>query len=951
MSEQYVMCNGYFEVVVENGILLEVGMGRDPFEVAYVNEKKGFGDLYLTWEKDGEEKEWQPLRSGEFRDRSPCWQGRSLVYTGEVKGEDLEVTIRYLLLGEELRQEVLVRNSGRTDVRLLDFGLCFSCHTDFAWGRDAAKEVIGHHFVAGHGSHSTYYRCDGKGCLLTVMPAESSEWIYYDSPEKDTTIIYALNEAVSRKAREAGSRLRILPKYRELAAGECFVYRSRYLLAANYEDCRSRLVEHGQIVAESVPGYTVPREFEVRLCLRSQASELTLSAEHARITFERKEADRSFYRIRFDKLGEQCVKVFWEGCKYVELYYFITEPIKLLLQKRAAFIAGKQVRDVSKWYNGLFAEWNNETGVMLNPDYPDKIINWRIYEVTCDDPGLSKPAFLSSKQTVYPVQEEVDALDYYIEHFVWGGLQQKPEEAYPYGIYGIPDWHTLRHSGKSGNDGEKHLWRVYDYPHIALMYYNMYEVAAQYSSVKTKLSGETYLLRAYGTALALFQVPEELEGWSAYKTGLYNELVIPRIIEALRVNGYQFEAGRLENHWFRKVSYFVKECKNIFDSEYPFDTTGFESTHVLAGEAIKRAAFERNDSCFCRDIPCQKAWDFMENQTECNVACRGLLEPAYFWYGSDYRGNNMQYTLSYMSQMGACSLLDYACYYAQDPFGILRLAYGSLLSSWALMNTGDEESKYGYWFPGKEHDGCAGGGFEPLYLGETWLEQPHTGGSWYYSCEIDLGFCGGFRGAAAILAEDPLFGTICYGGILRKTDQCCRVDISDGVQRRFHYITKDKKLHVELQHGQFTEENSVEIAMDLSRIELRIKTVEGARKVTVKLLIEGLGDYEAKVIGLGVENQGESFCQSMETQKGAFCQSVETQRGTLCQSVEMQKEALYQSMETQKGAFYQSMETQKGALCQSVENHKETFIHVEGGAEIISLTLIRKEACHEERIL
>ena len=71
----------------------------------------------------------------------------------------------------------------------------------------------------------------------------------------------------------------------------------------------------------------------------------------------------------------------------------------------------------------------------------------------------------------------------------------------------------------------------------------------------------------------------------------------------------------------------------------------------------------------------------MENQIACNVACRGLLEPAYFWYGSDYRGNNMHYTLSYMSQMGGWALLDYACYHAQDPFGILRLAYGSLLLS------------------------------------------------------------------------------------------------------------------------------------------------------------------------------------------------------------------------------------------------------------------------------
>ena len=58
---------------------------------------------------------------------------------------------------------------------------------------------------------------------------------------------------------------------------------------------------------------------------------------------------------------------------------------------------------------------------MLGPDEYDKIKGWRIYDVTCDDPGLSKPAFLSSKLTEYPVQDEVDALDYYCKNFVHGG--------------------------------------------------------------------------------------------------------------------------------------------------------------------------------------------------------------------------------------------------------------------------------------------------------------------------------------------------------------------------------------------------------------------------------------------------------------------------------------------------------------------------------------------------
>ena len=299
----------------------------------------------------------------------------------------------------------------------------------------------------------------------------------------------------------------------------------------------------------------------------------------------------------------------------------------------------------------------------------------------------------------------------------------------------------------------------------------------------------------------MFTIPSEIEDWSAYKTGLYNECVIPKIIAALRENGMKTQADRLETFWMRKVKFFVTECKDVFGSEYPFDTTGFESTFVLAEDGLKTAVFERDDSPFAEGIPYEKAVQFMESQHKCNIACRGYLEPSYFGYGSDYRGNSTHYLLSYMSQMGGCSILRHALYYEKEPWQMLRLGYGSLLSSYALMNTGDEASNYGYWFSGKEHDGAAGGGFEPLYEGKTWLDQPHSGGSWYYSCEIDLGFCGGVRGASCIVAEDPLFGRIGYGAELSKKDNIWTVKRSDAAGKEFHYLSNDKRLHVVLDHG------------------------------------------------------------------------------------------------------------------------------------------------------
>ncbi|PNB45889.1 hypothetical protein C1X29_28955, partial [Pseudomonas sp. GW456-12-10-14-LB2] len=81
------------------------------------------------------------------------------------------------------------------------------------------------------------------------------------------------------------------------------------------------------------------------------------------------------------------------------------------------------------------------------------------------------------------------------------------------------------------------------------------------------------------------------------------------------------------------------------------------------------------------------------------------------------------------------------------------------------------ETDYGYWYPGKANDGAAAGGFEPAPTGLTWLDQPHHRSAWYYACEIDLGFCGALRSAATIVADDPIFGRIAYGGTLREDDQ------------------------------------------------------------------------------------------------------------------------------------------------------------------------------------
>lgn len=885
MGKRYDLTAEGIRVTLEGGVLRSLRGTGESGRITYINPQEGFGRIFLTWKECGSGKQHSffPQSSEWFLEEEPEKAAQGVRCRYRAEDGPVRVNIEYLIAKGRVCQKVTVANQGERELELMDLAVCLACHTDFRWDENAGQNVIGHHFIAGHGSHSTFCRCDGEGDILAALPENQTEFLYYETDDdgvgdnrkkNGVTWLYCLNCAVSQNAVTKGSRLRIPPKSLRVLPGACTDFSWSFRLAGSYEACRELFIEQGQPVVESIPGYTVPEDLEVRLCIRSREQEICLKADREgtwiqkekelhpafqentngsafSVNQRRQKMERKyFYRIHFGQLGEHCLTIEYGGGKYTHLYYFVTEPVETLLKKRSAFLVSKQHRNTGKWYEGLLGEWNNADGVLLGPDCYDRISGWRIYEVTCDDPGLSKPAFLSSKLAVYPVQEEVDALEYYVEHFVWGGLQRTEDETYSYGIYGIPDWKTLRGNASKGPEGKLHLWRIYDYPHIALMYYNLYRIAADYPEIHTRLSAGVYLKRACRTALAMFRIPRELDDWSAKKTGLYNELVIPQIIVSLREEGLDDDADQLERYWKRKARYFVEECRDVFGSEYPFDTTGFESTFVLAETALKDASYTLSDARFSRETSYGAAWEFLEKQQKCNIACRGVLEPAYFWYGSDYRGDNMHYTLSYMAQMGGYSLLRYALYYAEEPFELLRLAYGSVLSSYALMNTGTKESGYGWWYPGKENDGSACGGFEPQYLGETWLNQSHTGGAWYYSCEIDLGFCGGIRSAATILAQDPLFGLTVYGGTIRRQEEGLLLDSRDGVRKEFHFLgAGGERIHICFRNGQIAGKGGIEISETMKYLKIRMDPDNREKNIRISILMENCGEWTLAPVG------------------------------------------------------------------------------------------------------
>ncbi len=123
-----------------------------------------------------------------------------------------------------------------------------------------------------------------------------------------------------------------------------------------------------------------------------------------------------------------------------------------------------------------------------------------------------------------------------------------------------------------------------------------------------------------------------------------------------------------------------------------------------------------------------------------------------------------------------------------------------------------------------------------------------TRGAWYYSAEEDVGYCGALRTHATVVARDPIFGEIAYGGLLTRDGHSVQVIPRDGLRVRFHVVGDDQRLHMVLDHDGYAKEQPIVVADDLSRVEFTLENRSGNAHRTA-LHVTGLpaGDYSIAI--------------------------------------------------------------------------------------------------------
>ncbi len=793
---------------------------EDIYKANIVEENSTWGDVNLRYRVEG--GDWLSVYKG--ASKAEVSSPDKVTYTDYKEGVVIKMERTFQRVGKGIDMNIKVHSMMDFPVSVGDLSIVLP------WTRPSGEEpeyifektFMQHQYIAGNGSFMYFTRPSGDAPFLVVMTKPGTKLEYFETSPQYNAFMHSGASANAKEGtwRMPNTILNLAAKGKEGSTAE---YGFRFQWANSYEEIRDILYENGLFDIRVVPGMTLPQGLDAKFSLRTKNKIDSITAEHPQETeisfLEKKEDDSYIYSVNFRRLGENLLTINYNGGEETIMEFFSTEPVETLIKKRSEFLTQQQQhRDTSKWYNGLYSIWDMETKQLRGPGNTDGFDYWWGYVLASDDIGLAKAPFIASKNVYYPDDEEIASVEYYIENFVWGGLQRTDEELpNPYGIYGVPNWHEardplLRARSRDYNLDKMKIWRSYDYPHIVKMYYHMFQISEFYPEKTSYLDAEGYLERAFQTAKAYFSYPYEILPWyDTYKWGCYNELILLPMIEDLIRYGRIDEAELLRKEWEKKVKYFVYDDKYPFRSEYSIDRTAFESSYAFAKygtltemEPDQNLWYDKNLEKWHShpDVKQEHSRDFMDRQHMAGLAVRGWLNPTYYALGSDDSAGG---GLSYMARMGGWSILDYGLLFAEDPHDWLQLGYASYLSSFALMNTGTADSDYGYWFPGKENDGATGWAFNSQKYGRIWLQgRNRPRGPWNYDGEADLGLGAVTNMAATIIVEDPLFGWIAYGGKLNNQEGKLTVVPQDGIGIRFGLLTDSSRIIAEINRDRFS---------------------------------------------------------------------------------------------------------------------------------------------------
>ncbi|WP_418431225.1 DUF5695 domain-containing protein [Blautia sp.] len=823
------------------------------------------GDLMFKTKKSGEENWTEALTNSSDAGRSVELKDNKIVVTydntkteGERAIRDFRLVETYSLADDQLRWEITVENTTDSDLIFGDFGVPLAFHEIWVNQGEAYETcTVDHSFVGKDSSYVYATRPSGEGHFLLMTPdtetgagfeyqdhwqvgqrrAEEKEWCMDQADwANGLNVFYIHADAVSADEK-SGNKGYMDSTSMTLEAGKSKTYAFEFTGVADEKEMKDTLYEEGIMDAVAVPGMTFARDMPAKMYLHTKVPSEDISFEfrcphtnnlhrgtntvsnnlpcektedntYAEFT-ETKVIDGEqyhIYNIAFGDLGQNDIIVNYRQNgkeKTTMLQFYMMDDLQSALNLHSDFLLKTQWDAPGAIQDKVFDDW------MM--DSKSKRGSFDGYWGWGDDWGYVHGEYLAEMNSYNPVEEQVQALDEYLDTAIWENLMQEHQEDF------------LIHDFLMPEPNGTPTYRGFAYPHIYNTYFSMYKIAEQYPDlIEYKEDADTYLLRCYHIMDALYNEGSVGYNWN---TGLMGESTTPSIIQALKERGYEEEAENLESVMEKKFNNFAND-KYPYISEYPYDNTSEEAVYTMA-------------KMFGNE-------EVMAKVNEKTRACRGV-QPIWYHYGNPTticgeNWFNFQYTASLAGYCMDDWLRRQDNGMSSEEAGLAqRINYAGKLANFTVINSGQIDAD-------AENVGTAAWTYQAEMGNDTALG---TGGGKLHngwrqmSGEADLALFGAIRIASSDVAEDPVFGLLGYGCEVSDNGSSYEVTPLDGVYHRLNLI--NEQVSLELYRDQYS---SAVVSKDGSSISLDIVNVTGQEHES-NLDITGIpaGTYQVFVNG------------------------------------------------------------------------------------------------------
>ncbi|WP_243641660.1 DUF5695 domain-containing protein [Maribacter algicola] len=440
-------------------------------------------------------------------------------------------------------------------------------------------------------------RLSGKGPALLVIPKEHMAFEAYrpllDDPTRKSIVFEGFHEWMAHSKAYAENEWQGVEQWNKptsvvLQPNTTKNYSLKFVLSKGVKHIQETLIKEERPVVVGVPGYVIPMDVKAHLYVNYK-SEIKSFDVYPKNALKIKEDGTTTtglkkYLVSGKKWGRARLTISYNNGVEQTVNYKVIKPEAEVIKDFGNFLTTEQ------WYDNP----NDPFGRSPSPisyDYEKKeqvTQDGRVWiSGLSDEGGAGSWLAAIMKQLVQPNRTEIQKLQEFIDHVLWGNIQYS-EGPYKYGVkkslfYYEPDslpkgtydknidyttWAAWDH--KHAND----RGRSFNYPHVAASYWVMYRLARYHNGLVDNKNWDWYLKNAYHTTIAMM---EQAPYYAQF--GQMEGSVFLSILKDLQNENYDEMATDLEARMKERADHW-KALDYPFGSEMPWDSTGQEEVYT-----------------------------------------------------------------------------------------------------------------------------------------------------------------------------------------------------------------------------------------------------------------------------------------------------------------------------------------------------------------------------------